>query len=139
VLNAQMSLRYDVAVALVDDAALVQQFTTDRIADPAVTDLASRVDVEIDPEMDAIYPGRYAGVVTVTLTDGRRLRKRVDYSKGMPENPMSREDIHVKYRSLAAAAVGARAAEILLARLMGIFDAHDVAQIGRLMGSIATR
>ena len=137
VLNAQMSLRYDVAVALVDDAALVEQFTAERIADPAVTDLASRVDIEVDPEMDAVYPGRYAGIVTVLLADGRRLRKRVDYSKGMPENPMSRDDIHSKDRSLASAAVGDRAAEVLLARLATIFDTHDVAHLGRLIGSLS--
>jgi 2-methylcitrate dehydratase PrpD len=136
VLNAQMSLRYDVAVALVDDAVLVEQFTPERIADPAVTSLASRVDIEVDPEMDAIYPGRYAGIVTVVLTDGRRLQKRVDYSKGMPENPMTREEIHAKYRSLAAAAVGPRAVDVLLARLVGIFEARDVADMGRLIGSL---
>ena len=137
VLNAQMSLRYDVAVALADDAALVEQFTPARIADPAVTDLASRVAIEVDPEMDAIYPGRYAGIVTVTLTDGRRLRKRVDFSKGMPENPMSLEEIHAKFRSLATAAVGEPEAERLLARLVTLFDEPDVAHVGRLLGSLS--
>ena len=89
VLNAQMSLCYNLAVALIDGHALIAQFTEARIAEPVVCDLASRVEVEVDPEMDAIYPERYAGIVTIVLDDGRRLRKRVDYSKGMPENRMT--------------------------------------------------
>ncbi len=43
--------------------------------------------VEVDPEMDAIYPGRYAGILRVLLRDGRQFSKRVDYSRGMPEWP----------------------------------------------------
>ena len=74
VLNAQMSLRFNVAVALVDGQALIEQFTEARVKDPVVCDLASRVEVEVDPEMDAIYPGRYAGIVTIVLDDGRQFR-----------------------------------------------------------------
>ncbi|MEQ9126454.1 MAG: hypothetical protein RIM80_28250, partial [Alphaproteobacteria bacterium] len=42
-LNSQMSLRYCLAVALLDGEALPAQFRDDRIADPAVTDLARRI------------------------------------------------------------------------------------------------
>ena len=41
VLNAQMSIRYNVAVALMDDAALLDQFTEARLADPALEALGS--------------------------------------------------------------------------------------------------
>jgi 2-methylcitrate dehydratase PrpD len=137
VLNAQMSIRQNVAVALLDSAALIEQFTPQRIADPVLNELISRVDVEIDPEMDAVYPERYAGIVTIELRDGRRLRKRVDYSKGMPENRMSSTELNVKFRSLAAASVGGEAAEELLAYLVKIFDASDNTALMRRLGSVS--
>jgi 2-methylcitrate dehydratase PrpD len=136
VLNAQMSLRFNVAVALVDGTALVDQFNEARIVDPVVCDLASRVEVEIDPEMDAVYPGRYAGVVTLVLDDGRQLRKRVDYSKGMPENQMTSRDLDAKFLSLAGAAVGATAAGNLLEQLAGIFDTSDISGLARHLGAL---
>src|SRR3990172_6803886 len=46
VLNAQMSQRYNVAVAILDKQAYVEQFTEARIKEPQVCELASRVRVE---------------------------------------------------------------------------------------------
>lgn len=136
VLNAQMSLRFNVAVALVDRAALIEQFTEQRIADSIVCDLASRVAVEVDPEMDAIYPARYAGIVTIVLDDGRTLRKRVDYSKGMPENRMTPEAIDAKFLSLASAAIGWDHARRLLERIGGMFSSGSIAPLARELGAL---
>jgi len=137
VLNAQMSLRFNVAVALVDGQALIEQFNEARMCDPVVCDLASRVDVEVDPEVDAIYPGRYAGIVTVVLNDGRRFRRRVDDPKGMPENPMAPADFTAKFMSLAGPVVGEADAEEVLAQATGLFDAPDIATFVRKLGSLS--
>jgi 2-methylcitrate dehydratase PrpD len=137
VLNAQMSIRQNVAVALLDSAALIEQFTPQRIADPRLNELISRVDVEVDPEMDAVYPEKYAGIVTIELRDGRRLRKRVDHSKGMPENRMTLAELDTKFRSLASASVGDEAAEKLLFHLAKIFDVSNNAALMRCLGSVA--
>ncbi len=138
VLNAQMSIRYNVAVALLDSAVLIEQFTAQRIADPVLNELISRVDVEVDSEMDAVYPDKYAGIVTIELRDGTRLRKRVDFSKGMPENRMSSDELNAKFSSLAAASVGNEAAEELLVNLRNIFDAPDNnAALMRRLGGVS--
>jgi hypothetical protein len=64
------------------------------------------------------------------------LRKRVDYSKGMPENRMSPAALEAKFRSLAAASTGAEAAEELLVQLRNIFDAPNNAALARCLGNI---
>ena len=136
VLNAQMSIRYNVAVALIDSAALIEQFAPGRIADPVVNELVTRVNVEVDPDMDAVYPDKYAGVVTVELRDGARFRSRVDYSRGMPENPMSAAELDAKFTSLVAAAAGPGAPAELLPPLREIFDSRDVSPFLRLFGDV---
>ena len=129
VLNAQMSLRFNVAVALVDGQALIAQFTEARVKDPVVCDLASRVEVDIDPEMDAIYPGRYAGIVTIVLDDGRRFRRRVDDPKGMPENRMTADDLDAKFLSLVEPAVGKDAAAEVLDAATALFESSNIATV----------
>ena len=61
VLNSQMSLRYCLAVALLDGEALPAQFREERLADPAVAELAQRIEIVPDTELDGLYPTHYAG------------------------------------------------------------------------------
>jgi hypothetical protein len=56
----------------------------------------------LDPEVDAAYPQRWIGKVTVQTTDGRTLHGRVDEPKGDPGNTLSREEITAKALRLAA-------------------------------------
>ena len=52
--------------------------------------------MELDPEVDAAYPQRWIGKVTVHTRDGRQLRSRVDEPKGDPGNTLSRAEIEDK-------------------------------------------
>jgi 2-methylcitrate dehydratase PrpD len=130
VLNAQMSLRYNIAVALMDGQAYLEQFTPSRIVEPRVVALSGRVEIEIDPDIDRAYPEVYGGKVSLTTRDGRRYTRRVDYSLGMPENPMPLAEIERKYLSLATAAVREESARSILALAQGVFDAPNVRSLG---------
>ena len=50
--------------------------------------------MELDPEVDAAYPARWIGKVTVHTIDGRVLHGRVDEPKGDPGNTLSRAELH---------------------------------------------
>jgi 2-methylcitrate dehydratase PrpD len=54
----------------------LQEFA-DHFSDPEICALRDRVTMELDPEIDAAYPKRWIGKVTVTLKDGRQLHGRV--------------------------------------------------------------
>jgi 2-methylcitrate dehydratase PrpD len=126
VLNAQMSLRYNIAVALMDGQAYLEQFTPERIVEPRVVELSRRVEIEIDPDIDRAYPEIYGGQVTLVTRDGRTWTRRVDYSLGMPENPMPMEEIERKYMSLARASVDEESAHAILELAGGAFDAPSI-------------
>ena len=136
VLNAQMSLRYNIAVAIMDRKAYLEQFSEERIKEPQVCNLASRVRVEIDADMDAVYPELYAGKVTIVTKDGKRHTKRVDYSKGMPENAMHRAELEDKFISLAGLAIGQPAARQVLATLATAFDAPHISGLCEQLGNL---
>lgn len=61
-----------------------------------------KVEMAFDAEVDAAYPARWIGKVTVTTGDGRTLSGRVDEPKGDPGNTLSRGEIESKLRRLAA-------------------------------------
>ncbi|MBT2300765.1 MmgE/PrpD family protein [Variovorax paradoxus] len=133
VLNAQMSLRYNIAVAMCDGQAYLEQFTPERIVESRTVALAQRVEIEIDPEIDRAYPEIYGGRVSVVTRGGQTISRRVDYSRGMPENPMPHDEVERKFMSLASVAVGPDRAVDILALANGVFDADSVAPLNALL------
>jgi 2-methylcitrate dehydratase PrpD len=66
-----------------------------------------KVEMVLDPEVDAAYPRRWIGKVTVQTVDGRVLHGRVDEPRGDPGNTLSRDQLTVKALQLAAFSGGA--------------------------------
>ncbi|OZI49801.1 MmgE/PrpD family protein [Bordetella genomosp. 4] len=77
-----------------------------------VATLRTKVRMELDPEVDAAYPERWIGKVTVRTTDGRVLHARVDEPKGDPGNTLSRDEIEEKTLRLGVYAQAASEAEV---------------------------
>ena len=69
---------------------------------PDVVALRERVRMALDAEVDAAYPKRWIGKVTVETHDGRVLRGRIDEPKGDPGNSLGRAEIEAKALRLAA-------------------------------------
>ena len=69
--------------------------------DRAVAAFRDKVTMALDPEVDAAYPARWIGKVTVHTVDGRRLAGRVDEPKGDPGNTLSRAELEDKAYRLA--------------------------------------
>ncbi|SFW79845.1 MmgE/PrpD family protein [Amycolatopsis australiensis] len=72
----------------------------------AVAALARRVKIEVRPELDRAYPGRWVGDIAVTYRDGTREEVFVDNPVGTAENPISQADLDAKFRDLTEAALG---------------------------------
>jgi 2-methylcitrate dehydratase PrpD len=85
--------------------------------DELTLQLRERVSMQLDAEVDAAYPRRWIGKVTVHTADGRELQGRVDEPKGDPGNTLSRDEINAKAMQLAAFSGGASAPEMQAALL----------------------
>jgi 2-methylcitrate dehydratase PrpD len=100
--------------------------------DPAVRDFAARVAMQLDAEVDAAYPVRWIGKVTVTTRDGRRIEGRVDEPKGDPGNTLSRVELEDKALRLAAYRDGATEMEVRRV-IEQIWNLESLAVVGDLL------
>ena len=66
----------------------------------------------IDKDIDAAYPRRWIGRVSVETRDGRTLKCRIETPKGDPENTLSRAELEDKAQRLAAYSGAATAGEM---------------------------
>jgi len=93
---------YALALALARGRLLPADFEPASQADPELGRIARSTEVIADPELTAVYAERKPCDVTLHLRDGRRLRERVDYCRGEPENPASEDAVIAKFDALAA-------------------------------------
>jgi 2-methylcitrate dehydratase PrpD len=123
-LQGKFSIYHVLAVALADGAALLDQFTDERVADPALVALRNRIHVYTDDDQT-----KDSARVVLTLKDGRTLERHVAHNLGTPDNPMSDEQLADKLVGLATPVLGsARADEIAAAcwRLTELSDFRAV-------------
>ena len=100
--------------------------------DPEVAAFRDRVAMRLDPEVDAAYPARWIGKVTVRTKDGRTFAARVDDPKGDPGNTLSRAEIEDKAQRLAAYRDGASRDEMARA-IERIRTLRATARVGFLL------
>ena len=96
--------------------------------------LRDRVTMTLDAEVDAAYPQRWLGKVTVHTTDGRVLCGRVDEPKGDPGNTLERHEISAKALRLAAFSRGASPAEMQRA-VAALWSVAEWPQVSTLLGA----
>ncbi len=133
VVQAQMSLQYIVAVVLLEGAAMLEQFAEDKIADPRILELARRVEVEVDAELDGLYPGRYANRVEIFLRDGRRFAARVDFPQGSAGHPLPPEAAAAKFHSLSETCLTPGERERIIQLVGRCEELDDIRELTRLL------
>jgi 2-methylcitrate dehydratase PrpD len=98
--DAQFSLPWAIAVAICHNSTGIGEFRNETLKDPEVLALAQKVTWELDPAAEALYPKAYPATLIAELNDGRKLEAHVDFPKGDPENPATKEEIVSKFHSL---------------------------------------
>jgi 2-methylcitrate dehydratase PrpD len=135
---AQFSGPFTVATALVGGGGLgvsLDDFTDEDVEDPVKLDLASRVRCVADEECDSIFPNQFPAVLRVRLKNGEVRESRVSHNRGGPENPLSDEELEVKFRTNAGRVLPARQVEELRCALETLGEADTVGDVMRLAGT----
>jgi 2-methylcitrate dehydratase PrpD len=110
--QSKFSMGFVLALIAKRGSAGINDFTEEALRDPELRDFSERVEMVLDPEVDAAYPRRWIGLVEIETTDGEHITSRVEVPKGDPGNSLSREELEDKARSLAAFQNGASGEEI---------------------------
>jgi len=101
VVDAQFSIPYTVATALVRRRVFLDDFTADAIRRPEIVAIAQKVEPVIREEFDAWPYDVKPCEVEVTTRDGRRHVQRIDYARGNPRNPVPHEEIRANFLACA--------------------------------------
>jgi len=100
--QADHSLPYLLAVALLDGDVQPAQFKPDRIAKPDVQALLKKVSVRANHEYTEEYPEKMPAKITVRLQDGKVIEHEVQDYPGLASHPFTWEDSVEKFDRLVA-------------------------------------
>jgi 2-methylcitrate dehydratase PrpD len=119
-LVAVMLLEKTVTFASVHDKA--------RMKDPAVLKQRAKVELVVDPRIDARRPRREA-IVELTLNDGTEMTQWVRDVRGTAENPMTREEVVAKATDLITPVIGAKKCAALVEKIFAIESVKNIREL----------
>src|ERR1700734_1086530 len=106
--QADHSLPYLLAVALLDGDVMPAQFEPERIIKPDVQSLLKKVSTRPNDEFTAQYPRKMPAKITIRLNDGTVIEHQVQDFPGVPSHPFTWEDAVEKVDRLVAGRVDPR-------------------------------
>lgn len=102
VYEAQFSMPYGAAVAILFEKATLDEFTQDKLNSPEIKALMEKVYCVKNPELDKVYPKHWPATAEVKTKDGKVFSTRLEYPKGDPENPLTWNELIEKFNGLAS-------------------------------------
>ena len=98
--EGKFSIPYCIAAALLSGKVLLEDFAEEKVSDPEAQALLSKVEF--------LHPGEYhedpmslAQEVVLKLSNGAEYACRVDTPKGDPQNPMTEDELSMKFKDCA--------------------------------------
>ncbi len=127
--TADHSLAYIVGKTLLDGKIDNSTYSEKAFKDPKTLEFLKRIIVREFKAFTAKYPEAIANRITVKLKSGKVISKTVEYPKGHPKNPISREEVEEKYRNLAGAYFGKKQLDGTLALLWNLESVEDLSEL----------
>lgn len=127
--EAQVSLPYSTAVALVEGAALLPQYQQEKLAEPEIARLSQMLVVE----KDAGLPRGVSCHLSVEMADGSVLTAQVDHPTGSIANPMSPERMRQKIHLLADPVLSPGGATAMIDRVDGLEKLDRIGELTRAL------
>jgi 2-methylcitrate dehydratase PrpD len=135
IIDAQFSVPWVVATALVRGKVTVDDFTDESIKKPEILKLAQKINTRLEPAMNRHGVG--PGGVTITMQDGTEYTEEVEHCLGSVARPMNFEDVTKKFRECAACSIKPLPADTVdkVIGMVGRLEKlNDATEIIRMLG-----
>ena len=131
--QADHSLPYIVAVALLDGGVHPEQYRPGRIRADDVQELLQKVHVHRSEEYSERFPEAHACRVRITTRDGESVETEKDGYEGFHSQPMSWDTVEAKFRRLSEPCADGR----LKAEIIDVVRGLEEADLEELTGPLA--
>ena len=135
IVDAQFSVPWTIAAALVKGKVSLEDFTEEAIKNEEILKISRKVTGQLDPKLSrhGVEPGR----VTIVMKDGVEYTEEVEHPQGSLERPMTFEDCVAKFRECSAYSikpVSGKTVDKVIELVKQLERRDDATEIIRLLG-----
>lgn len=133
VMEAMASMPFGAAVAILYGNASLDEHTQANVDSAKVKALMARVSCVQDPELDKVFPEQWPATVEIVTRAGKTFSTRINYPKGDYQQPLSWEELTVKYENLSLPVYPRSKRGEILARLKKLEEEEKMADFCALL------
>lgn len=100
-IQGKFCMPYLLSRAIIDKKVGLDIFTDEAVRDQNVLKLAERIEMRLDPNLNASNPGSRPCRVTIRLKNGQTYSCEKQHAKGSPDVPMTQEELRGKFTDCA--------------------------------------
>jgi 2-methylcitrate dehydratase PrpD len=126
-LQAKLSIEYCIAIGLLFGEVRLGHFTDEMILEPRVQSVMEKIS---SPGGEEIEP--MSARVVIKLKDGKEYSHTIRKPKGDPENPISQQDLILKYKDCASRVLPDRVTEQSLRLLLNLESLKDLTDLTKI-------
>ncbi|WP_439623567.1 MmgE/PrpD family protein [Shinella sp.] len=138
-MGAQYSIPYCAALSLMGDPRDPDMFSAAMVNRADIRELAARIEIVVDPRIDAVYPSQYGACVSLALTDGRTFEGTVLDCHGTPVDPCTQAESREKFKLLTRGRLSEAQAETLTEHVRTLADLASVRTLMETLSSASSR
>ena len=131
--EAQFSLSWPVACALIDGVVGPEQVSEEGLIDPTRRGLAARVEVVVDTELEEAFPDQALAWVEIETTEGRHARSGISAARGDTGTPLRDGELAKKFEELTDPVLGSDRARRLASVIKRLPDSPDLDEMTGLL------
>ncbi|THB72341.1 MAG: MmgE/PrpD family protein [Desulfobulbaceae bacterium] len=133
VVDAQFSMPFGAAVAVVHKNAFLDQYSLENINDPRIKALMKRVRCVANEAIEKDFPQKWRAAVTVRTKAGETFHKSLEYPRGDPENPLSWEEVIDKFINLAGTVFAQQKCAEIVSTVRKLDQLEDISTLCNLL------
>lgn len=136
IVDAQFSMPFGAAVAMVKGRASLSEYTEENLQDEEIKQVMKKVHCVRDKALEAEFPRKWPASVTIRTKDNEQYQTWVDTPKGDPGHPLSWDELRDKFNELTADYYPAEQREHIVSHIKSL---KEVLGMDTLLNSFSNR
>jgi 2-methylcitrate dehydratase PrpD len=137
-LEGKFSMPYLIARALIDGKVMLETFTDEAVRDRNVLQLLEKVEMKVDPNLQASSDGSRPATVIIKLKNGQMPMLNERFPKGSPQVPMTQDELLAKFHACTDGVISQASSERALSYLNKLDRMGSLRPLTVLLGGVKT-